>query len=124
MSSSSSLEDEDLELAEKPKKKKPKVVKKRKMNDEFEYEYQLADVAQELNLFTKKGMIAELTPLLIAIQYRHIDVVRFILEKMKIDKHMALSLVTKQDDKHHSHSKKNEENLLLSMEPSIDQLSN
>jgi hypothetical protein len=40
-------------------------------------------------------MQAELTPLLIAIQYRHFDIVRFIMEKMNVDVRMALTLVNK-----------------------------
>ena len=66
--------------------------------DEFHYEYKLAEVAGDIALFTHNGIVAELTPLLIAIQYRHIDIVRFILEKMRIDKRMSLALITVDKD--------------------------
>jgi len=60
----------------------------------------LAPVCPELNLFTHNGLVAELSPLLIAIQYRHVDIVRFILEKMKVDKRLALALVVQDDSRH------------------------
>ena len=52
-------------------------------------------MSPEIGLFGKSGMQAELTPLLIAIQYRHFDIVRFIMEKMNVDVRMALTLVSK-----------------------------
>jgi hypothetical protein len=39
-------------------------------------------------IFKQPGSIVELTPLLIAIQYKHFDIVRFIMEKMNIDVRM------------------------------------
>ena len=67
-------------------------------DDEFQFEFRLAELSDEIHLFTHTGLIVKLTPLLIAITYRHIDIVRFILEKMKIDKRMALSIITNSDE--------------------------
>jgi hypothetical protein len=60
--------------------------------DEFEYEYALANLDPEINLFNEDKMVAELTPLHIAIQYRHFDLVRFIMERMNLDKRIALAV--------------------------------
>jgi len=55
-------------------------------------------LSDEINLFNVNGLIAELTPLQIAIQYRHFDLVRFIMEKMNIDRRMSLALLTREPE--------------------------
>ena len=52
-------------------------------------------MSDDIALFTHSGLQVQLTPLLIAIQYRHIDIVRFILEKMSVDKRLCLSIICK-----------------------------
>lgn len=62
-------------------------------DDPLKYEFQLATLCPDLKLFKDPDSVANLTPLQIAIQYKHFDIVRFIMEKMKIDIRMSLTLI-------------------------------
>jgi hypothetical protein len=78
-----SSDNSDLGLkSAKSMKSPPGSARKRKQeNDEFQYEFQLADISSEIDLF-REGMEAQVTPLLVAIQYKHFDIVRYIMEQM------------------------------------------
>ena len=67
-----------------------------------ESEYQLIeDLAPDINLLKRSGTSVELTPLLIAIQYRHFDIARYIMEKMMIDIRYSLALISNDSERQH-----------------------
>ena len=56
-------------------------------------EYKIpTNLSPGLKLLVTDGQTAYLTPLLVAIQYRHFDIARFTLEKMNIDIRQSLAL--------------------------------
>ena len=57
------------------------------------------DLNPDIGLFTKRsGTVVEITPLIVAIQYRHFDIVRFIVEKMNVDIRLSLAIVVIDQD--------------------------
>jgi hypothetical protein len=62
--------------------------------DRFRNEYILNDLYCDSELFDNGQIYAELTPLLVAIQYKHFEIVRFIMEKINVDRRMNITLIT------------------------------
>lgn len=67
--------------------------------ERFKNHYVLPELCPTFDFFKNEHTYALLTPLQIAIQYKHFDIVRFILQKMKIDVRMSLALATSDNER-------------------------
>lgn len=78
-------------------------------DDPFKNHYALPALCPSFRFFKSSKSYALLTPLQVAIQYKHFDIVRFILQKMKIDVRMCLALITSDNNKliHKENDKRN-----------------